>query len=476
MYLFGRLNTRHWLLLVLGLAFFYFYSGGGPNQGSRFNLDRAVLEQGTLAIDRFQKNTEDKAYHLGHYYCDKAPGASLFALPPLAVTRTVIRFVGIDPNGTEGVSAQMHAATRFAATVPALLLCLLVFEWCLRSGYSRGAATYVALALGLASPMWAYATLFWGNALSACSLVLGTRAVIKVVQQPFGRNASTTALVAGVATGWSVVTEFPMAPMAVLLLLVMVVKLRPWPLHLPRLALFVAGASASALLLGVYNWLAFGSPFHLGYASVQGFEAMKRGLFGVTVPSTEAVAGVIWGPRGLLSTSPLLLFGVTGHILWLSRKRDKLQGCVFLAFSLYPVLLNVSYVYWDGGWTYGPRHSSAALPFMAMGLAPWFEAMRLQMRPVALTALVGTAFLTMIAVATHGMTPYAPKNPWLDLYWPAFLAGRYAKHTGWLDAGGPATNLGLALGLNRAHSLIPLWIGMALCLIGLVHSLRKNRS
>ena len=55
MKLISNLKTRRWLLVVLGLAFFYFYSGGGPNQASRFNLDRALLEHHELRMDRIPR-------------------------------------------------------------------------------------------------------------------------------------------------------------------------------------------------------------------------------------------------------------------------------------------------------------------------------------------------------------------------------------------------------------------------------------
>lgn len=88
-------------------------------------------------------------------------------------------------------------------------------------------------------------------------------------------------------------------------------------------------------------------------------------------------------------------------------------------------------------------------------------------------AMLAVAVLpTMIAVATHGMTPWTMDHPWRDLYWPAFLTGNYAQHTGWVDAGGPATNLGVALGFTRAQSLVPLWLGMGIGVVGLFRSLR----
>ena len=48
-------------LLIFGVIFFsyaYFYEGGGWNQNSRFDLVRAIVEQGTLRIDAYDENTE----------------------------------------------------------------------------------------------------------------------------------------------------------------------------------------------------------------------------------------------------------------------------------------------------------------------------------------------------------------------------------------------------------------------------------
>jgi hypothetical protein len=108
---------------------------------------------------------------------------------------------------------------------------------------------------------------------------------------------------------------------------------------------------------------------------------------------------------------------------------------------------------------------------LALGLAPLYDALPRWGRPVALAALLVAIFMTMIAVGTHGMTPYAPEHAATDLYWTALQTGHYAQHRGWTDTGGPATNWGLALGLDRAYSLVPLWIGMAIGLVGLFRSL-----
>jgi len=113
-----------------------------------------------------------------------------------------------------------------------------------------------------------------------------------------------------------------------------------------QLAAFAAATLAAALVLGVYNKVAFGSPFHLGYASVQGFDGMRSGLFGVTRPRTDALRGLLIGPRSLLYTSPLLVLGLLGHGISMARARQRWTAILSLIVIVYCVLLNASYVYW----------------------------------------------------------------------------------------------------------------------------------
>jgi hypothetical protein len=471
------LGTRTWLALLLGFAFFYFYSGGGPNQASRFDLDRALLEQGKVYIDAYQDNTIDKAFYRGHHYSEKAPGSSLTALPILWLARVGLRFVGIDPVSQPGLLAQMHLATAWVATLPALFMCLVLFDWSIRRGFSRKGAALAAVALGLTSPLWAYASLFWGHVLAAFCLLYGAKGVMTLARQPPPKRATRMALLAGLATGWAVVTEFPAAPAAFLLMIFLVWKLRPWSRWALQLGAYAAAATATALVLGAYNLAAFGSPFHLGYASVQGFDGMREGIFGVTRPRAEALYGLLISPRGLLCVAPVLVLGLVGHVISITRTRQRWVAILSVVVIVYSILLNASYRYWTGGWTYGPRHVTIALPFLALGLAPFYDAIG-RLRPLIWAVLLGAAFLTLVAVSTHGMTPEDFRNPLKEYLWPAFREGRVALSDDYHDSAGPATNFGLALGLQPKRSLFPLLIGLVVGGTGLLMSLRQrpNRS
>ncbi|MCA9711949.1 MAG: hypothetical protein KDK70_39300 [Myxococcales bacterium] len=90
-------------LVPLGIALLltYGYFVGEPawNQNSRLALTRAMVEQRSTIIDRYHATTGDKSYRDGHFYCDKAPGTSLLALPSYAALHGLRQLTGGEPPG-----------------------------------------------------------------------------------------------------------------------------------------------------------------------------------------------------------------------------------------------------------------------------------------------------------------------------------------------------------------------------------------
>src|SRR5207248_7521301 len=63
-------------IAVAALSFAY---GAGWPDVSRLALTQSLAYDGTLHIDRFARQTEDRADFVGHTYSDKAPGISLLS-------------------------------------------------------------------------------------------------------------------------------------------------------------------------------------------------------------------------------------------------------------------------------------------------------------------------------------------------------------------------------------------------------------
>ena len=204
---------------VLGVALFlsyaYFYGAGGWNQNSRFALIRAILERHTLQIDAYQLHTGDRALWRGHYYTDKAPGASLLALAPVQAARLVSRAAGVDPASFPGIAWTSYVAAVVTSGVFTVIAALCVFWLSLRWGASDGAALFAATAYGIASPAWAYATLFMGHGQTAGCLMIALVAADALGRADAPARGGAPAWIIGLAGGWAVVTEFQAAIPAV---------------------------------------------------------------------------------------------------------------------------------------------------------------------------------------------------------------------------------------------------------------------
>ena len=149
---------------------------------------------------------------------------------------------------------------------------------------------------------------------------------------------------------------------------------------------------------------------------------------------------------------------------------NRRAAIIALSIAAYYVLLNASYIYWEGGWSYGPRHLAPAIPFLCVGLAVlWTRAPRGVRKVLVVLSAYGVA-ISLVAVATMAQPPAAIQRPVSELLLPAFLDGDLSLNMQrFTDRGADtdfrahvtpkaAWNLGMKAGLHGHASLIPLAI------------------
>ena len=479
-----RVDRRSIVVVAVALfvSYAYFYQAGGWNQNSRFALVRAILERHTLRIDAYQDQTGDRAYWRGHYYSDKAPGASLLALLPVALAREAAEAVHVDPQGLPGIAWTSYVATLATSSLFTVVAALAVFRLSLAWGYSRAAALFAATAYGVATPAWCYATLFMEHGLTAGCLMLAYEAADKLSgprQEAHGPEWRV-----GFWIGLAVVCELqaiiPATCIGVFALLnIRDRNPRAWPRAVLRIA---AGGIGLAVVLFLYNTRAFGGPFHVGYASEESFDQLQTGLFGVTYPSAWRLLQILFGRyRGLVPLAPLVLATPIGLFAVARQPEHRRAAAVAMTIAAFYFLWNASYYYWEGGWAYSPRQVMPALPFLALGLAPCWDRAGRWTRPLLVTGWIWGAALTLVAVSTTPQPPAQVRWPMADLLWPAFRDGDLSLNnqtfvTLRADAGTlrghpelhAAWNLGEVAGLHGRASLIPLgvvWVAAGALLV-----------
>lgn len=405
--------------------------GGTPQ------LDATVRRFGTVPVDRSE--------HDGHVYMDKAPGLSFLVLPWFPLAKALKPSI----DGTD-LWIFGYLACLWAATLPMLGATLLLGRWLLATGVSARDATCTLLALGLASPVWIYATLLFGHALAAAGVAAG---VFLLARDEPDRWTRGRVWLAGLCLGWAGLTETPVFLLVAVVCGWALVRAVPpargyaWAERLGRAGPVLAGVSICALLqLGYNEWL-FGDPLRFAYQ----FKADPRfrgvhaqGMMGISMPRPEALHG-LWlsARRGLLYHAPWLGLAGIGHLLVLCRPDSSWwrrfdAGFLLIAVTAYALLI-AGFVDWPAGDAAGARHLLPIVPLLASGLGAFLA--RVGTSWAGRGATLGLIAVGVALAAPTVMTlPYHAQTleyPVFDLSLPLLfsgqLSGTLARLVGWSE-------------------------------------------
>lgn len=375
-----RAELAMFLIVLIACAYFV-PRGPSWNADTHVFLTASIVDRGTLDIDPLARYTGDVAYARGHYYADKAPGLSLLAVPVYAALKMALLqgqpYTSVmTADGATGAAFLIrYLLSVVYAAVPTALIALLLYRLCQRRGLAPRWAALVGLTYGLGTLARPFGGQFFSHQLAALLLFAAYYLLHGAGSRAGGPKI---ALAVGALLGMAVITEYPTALIALVLLLYALAG----PLRGRGAAALVVAGMIPLLLLGAaYNLAAFGSVVSVGYQHLAGPEVFRagqsQGLLGVTYPQLDAVWQTTFGPyRGMLFWSPVLLLALPGAVRLLrcgGWRRD--IWCVVGIVGLYG-LFSVSYFAWDGGYSPGPRQFLPALPFAMPLVAEFFRTAR----------------------------------------------------------------------------------------------------
>ncbi len=466
----GRVERLLFILLLGSYA--YFYQSLGHNETARFDLTRALLEDHSVAVDRFRHNSTDLVVQAGRTYSNKAPGASLLALVPFRLAGVLAKRLGLPEWAYWDVVA--YLTTLSCVGLLSALAGVTLFRLAYALTGSAFAALLAALALGLGSIAFPFATLFFGHQIAAALLVFAFALVFQ--RRHSGKAAAHpnwTWLAAGALVGYAVVTEYPAAMPAAGVTLYALDTLRREQGRLRLAACFGLGVAAAAAVLAAYNMAAFGRVLFVSYqayaqeGSTAIYKAHAQGLVGVHWPGLTAFGAVLaelllLPRRGLFFLNPICALVPVGLLLMARERRMRAETVLIVLIAGAMLIFNACYgdsvLYWGGGGSTGPRHLLPMLPFLALPLAFAAQRMAWLFHPL----LLASALFMLVATAVDPRAPFYHLNPMRDLLVPSYLHGQLALHRGAffapvearLPAG--ALNLGALLGLSPAWQMAPL--------------------
>ncbi len=457
----GARRFRLGLFLLVWFSCAWFGSWeGNPNNATRLFAAISLVEDGDATIDEFAPLTIDFARFGEHYYLDKAPGMTLMALPSVAVVTaaTGVRSSGVPLREGDPAFSRFMLARQWAATAsgPALLTAVaavLLFDLALGLTGRAGAALAASLAYALGSPIWGWSTTLFGHASVAALYVIAVWAVWRGTVAV--RDRPGLALLAGAALGWAVVVEYQAVLAGSVIGGWALARVWPRPERWRLIGWAAAGGVAAVLPMAVYNLVAFGTVFRLGYQGVVGWEGMNQGFFGLTTPSLSVLREITVGPRrGLLWVAPVLLFAPIGlALLWRDRATRGLAVAASLAATVV-LLVNASYYYWDGGNSTGPRHAMPAAGLLAIGLGAYWATLQTRAERLFVGGLLAASIgVNLLIAAGAVMAPPDSKYPLKQVVWDLRRAHgqMFTVASSWW---GWSTWAGLALYLAIAGPLI----------------------
>ena len=413
----ARLSRGAAVFLLLALTYVQFFQASTWGAACRFDLARALAERGTVQIDAYHENTGDKAFFAGHYFSDKGPLPSFLAVPGVGAAHALRAMLGRPTSEATWLALAAGLAAFFASGLPTALAGALFLHVVRSRGAPAAVAGAATLLTFLGTTLFPYATVLQGHALAAAWLLLFFHGCFPAEGAPTSRGS----VLAGVAAAGALATEILTAPALIILGGLSLVRRRD---EAVRHALLVfVGALPGLVLLGVYQQIAFGSPFSFGYQYVAlpfFQEKMQGGFFGIGAPNVRVAASLLFGPyRGLFFACPVLLAAAVGLAVSLRHGHRRLQALgVVLVFVVY-LAMNSGYSTWHGGWAIGPRHLVMTIPLLALGLP-----LALARHPKTTFALGALSVLFMLAATS--VQPEVPEdiaNPIFDHVLPHWVRG-----------------------------------------------------
>lgn len=441
---FARYGFAAALVFLYVYSFPYFAETRHANELPRAYLTRAMVDDGTFAIDtgvRRWGSTADVSPYGGHQYSNKAPGASMLAVPAYAAVRGVRSIMG----ASEPTLAQTIWLCRIVTgVIPTLLFLLMMWKFLERWAPDPGTRRLAIAAYALGTMAMPYSILYHSHQLSAVCIAAAFILCVWVIED--GRDARWMIL-AGLAAGAAPLVDYQAAfagvPIAIYVVVKLVRRRRGWV----PIAYAAAGAAIPIALLLYYHQACFDSPLRTGYAaSVTFANYHQKGFLGMDALRWEAFVGSTISPEhGLVFLSPLLLLALPGWWLLGRRKQWWMLGVTLSIVVIY-LLFQSSINFWRAGWSLGPRYITVMLPFAMVPIAAALAAANDH-----LVWRAGSVALIVVGIAVYALScaefPHFPDNNFKNPFYEVTLR---------LIADGEAPyNLGYALGLRGFASLLP---------------------
>jgi Dolichyl-phosphate-mannose-protein mannosyltransferase len=373
--------------VLLGLFFLSVYLLTGSSDllhngdtDLRYQTTQAMVDQHRLWLVHPMWTDARLASGLGGHttYTIYGPGQTIFMVPLYVVGKALAHHLSLPYDITT-----LYASRSLDLFLGAALAVL--FYFMARSvGYSRGVSAVLTLIFGLATPAWPDAQSALEQTQVDLFLLLAVFSVWRFVRGEL--NNRRWMFLAGTALGLAVFTRYDAA------LYIPIVALYPAILRYRRReshstvgdwAWYGIGFVPWAVLVGIWNLVRFGSPFHTGVHAPTFGEPIISGLLGLSVSPG----------KGLLWYMPVIWL-----LPWAVRSLYRRHASL-VVFMAAVVLISLAFystvLYWHGDPAWGPRYLYTSLPYLVLPLGEILSSWSRRAAPMKL-AVIGLVAVSLV--------------------------------------------------------------------------------
>ena len=382
----------------------FFTWANGQDVASTSILPITLLEHGDFYLDEY-RDFYNQNWHSPYFVAEV--NGRLVSRSPVSAAVIAIPFYGI-PLGTGWLRNPGYEWLTFAwsAFFPAKFasafftaLAVVMLFFCARELTDLKTSATIALLFGFGTSVWSTASqALWQQTPSILFQSIGIWFLLRG-QRKGALAVAPAALFFSAAT----VSRTNDAIPAILFTFYILIQYRA------AFVRWVGWAILPAVLVLVYNTIYNGSPLVFGYQ-----DGVTQDIL---APQLEGLAGLLISPsRGLLIYSPFLILSFLSFGL-IQKEQAKLfyQFCG-LVFILFIVSLSM-WRYWDGGWGFGTRMLTDALPYACLLLIPAFQRLGHRARFVVLATGVYAALVQSFGLWDYGVRWHWHWDNWTYNVW-----------------------------------------------------------
>ncbi|NHJ01661.1 MAG: hypothetical protein EAX86_05930 [Candidatus Heimdallarchaeota archaeon] len=319
----------------------------------------------------------DYAEYNGSIFSDKPPGISLLTVPIYWIGEFIaLNFFGMDPANHFAIDDLIKFLIIIVALIWGAFTSIKFYDLLRLLGIGHKSANWTTLTFAFGSLFYVYIGTLFSHGFTASFLLLAVYFLTKFRDTMEISALAWAGLYSGLMMTCDYVLVVVQPFLLAYLLIPFPWNLRELIFHwkayfrifIPRIVIFLFPILLNGLLILYYNFSCFNDPFKTPYSYAKYFWDKQH----FANPILEGLEVLVFSRHhGLLNFMPILLLTVIGLIILLNKK--PVLAILCLTVPLVFILLYSKYFLPTGGLAYGPRHIVSISPLLLIPIAYIFD-------------------------------------------------------------------------------------------------------